>query len=496
MLDIDTNGALLEASRAINSSLDLRTTLQTVAEQAAAVMQAEAASVLVLDHRTNKLVFKAVFGQKEEELIDQQFDGNLGIAGKVAASRQPCIVGDMASDRNFFGGFDDKLQFKTRNMICAPMIHQNKVVGVIEVLNCRNKTGFGPRDMDMAQIFANLAALGMVNAQRFEGLKRQNEGLKISESEMCKCIIGAETSLKNVMALVNKVAYTNATVLLLGETGTGKELIARTIHQQSPRMEHPFIAINCAAIPEGLLESELFGHEKGAFTGAVGQKPGRFELADGGTIFLDEVGELSPAIQVKLLRVLQEKEFTRVGGTRTMSTDVRIIAATHRDLKQMMHDGRFREDLYYRLNVFPINLPPLRERREDIPELVRYSIGRVAADLKVSATDVTAETMQLLVSYPWPGNIRELQNVMERAVLLSCGKAITPEELPREITGQAEVRPMPQTTAGLSLPEQEKLLCLQALERNKWNQSKAARELGISRDHLRYRIKKFGLKNE
>jgi len=494
MLDIETNGALLEASRAINSSLDLRTTLQTVAEQAAMVMQAEGASVLLLDYRTNKLVFKAVFGPKEEELIDQQFDSNLGIAGKVATTRQAYIVNDMLSERSFFAGFDDKLEFKTRNMICAPMVHQEKVVGVIEVLNCRNKTGFGPRDLDLVQIFANLAALGMVNAQRFEGLKRQNEGFKISETSTGRCVIGAQSSLKGVMMLVDKVAHTNASVLLLGETGTGKELIARTIHQQSPRAEHPFIAINCAAIPEGLLESELFGHEKGSFTGAVGQKPGRFELADGGTLFLDEVGELSPTIQVKLLRVLQEKEFTRVGGTKTLTTDVRIIAATHRDLKQMMHDGRFREDLYYRLNVFPIHLPPLRDRREDIPDLVRYSIGRVAADLNVPITEVTSETMHLLMAYHWPGNIRELQNVMERAVLLSCGRNISPEDLPKEITGQADAQILPQISTCMSLPEHEKILCLQALEKNNWNQSQAARELGITRDHMRYRIKKFGLK--
>ncbi len=494
MPDVDTNEALLEASRVINSSLDLHSTLQSVAEQAARVMQAEASSVLVLDLRRDKLVFKAVFGQKESQLIDQEFNSNLGVAGKVASSKKPMLVDDVAAERNFFGGFDNKLEFKTRNMICAPIIHQSKVIGVVEVLNCRNKPGFHEGDLDLLQIFANLAALGMVNAERYEGLKRQNEGLRVT-NKPAGSIIGTEGSLKKVMGLVAKVAHTAASVLLLGETGTGKELIARTIHQQSPRADFPFIGINCAAIPEGLLESELFGHEKGAFTGAVGQKPGRFELADGGTLFLDEVGELTPAIQVKLLRVLQEKEYVRVGGTKTLTTDVRIIAATNRDLKIMMQTGEFREDLFYRLNVFPIYLPPLRERRDDIPHLVGYYREKIAADLKVPAPELGEEAMQLLLTYGWPGNIRELQNVLERAVLLCAGKEITIDDLPKEIVSQPELEaPVPTPPTGLSLPEQEKLLCLRALEKNKWNQSKAARDLGITRDHLRYRIKKFGLK--
>lgn len=497
MVDVNAHGALLEASRVINSSLDLHETLQAVAEQAARVMRAEASSVLVLDRRRNKLVFKAAFGQKGDELLGQDFEAHLGIAGKVASTGRASLVENMASEKGFFSEFDRKLHFTTQNMICAPMIFQGQVVGVVEVLNCRDRPTFCGDDLEVVQIFANLAAIGLVNAERYEGLKRQNEGLRI-DGLSSRHIIGAENSLKAVMALVGKVAHTAATVLLLGETGTGKELIARTIHRQSPRREAPFIAINCAAIPEGLLESELFGHEKGSFTGAVAQKPGRFELADGGTIFLDEVGELTPTIQVKLLRVLQEREFVRVGGTRTQSTDVRIIAATNRDLKARMQERQFREDLFYRLNVFPIHLPPLRERRPDIPELVQYYIGRVAADLKTAAPAMTESALQFLIHYNWPGNIRELQNVIERAVLLSGGREITPDDLPKEITaaGEASRIVAPPEAGGLTLPEQEKMLCLRALEKNHWNQSKAARELGISRDHLRYRIRKFGLKRK
>ncbi len=494
MTTVSSNEALLEASRVINSSLDLRVTLQSIAEQSARVLGAEASSVLLLDERTNKLVFKAAFGQKADELINQVFDANLGIAGRVVKERKSSIVNDVHQNSHFLADFDDRLDFKTRNIICSPMIFQDKVIGVIEVLNSPKEQGFDREDVQLIEVFANLAAIGTVNALRFEGLKRQNEGLKLA-SRAEEEIIGADTSLADILMLVNKVAHTNATVLLLGETGTGKELIARTIHNRSPRADFPFVAINCAALPENLLESELFGHEKGSFTGAVSQKLGRFELADGGTIFLDEVGELSPAIQVKLLRVLQEKEFVRVGGTKTISTDVRIIAATNRDLKQAITDGTFREDLYYRLNVFPICLPPLRERRGDIPAMVNYYIGRISADLKVPAPEVTPEVLDMLINYDWPGNIRELQNIIERAVLLAGGAKITPAELPKEISGNQKLNiAVVSSDTNLTLPEQEKMIILRALEQTGWNQTRAAKQLGVSRDHLRYRIKKFKLK--
>ncbi len=494
MAQINSNEALLEASRVINSSLDLHVTLQAIAEQAARVLLAEASSVLLLDEHTKKLVFKAAFGQKADELINQAFDSDLGIAGRVVKERKSAIVNNVRENNHFLKDFDNKLDFRTRNLICCPMIFQDKVIGVIEVLNSSKLNGFDEEDAKLIEVFANLAAIGAVNALRYEGLRKQNEGLRIA-SETEDDIIGANNSLSDVLKLVNKVAHTNATVLILGETGTGKELIARTIHKRSPRASFPFVAINCAALPESLLESELFGHEKGAFTGAINQKPGRFELADGGTIFLDEVGELSPAIQVKLLRVLQEKEFVRVGGTKTISTDVRIIAATNRDLKQAISEGKFREDLYYRLNVFPIFLPPLRQRRADISDLVLYYVEKISADLKVPVPKVSSEAMGMLMSYEWPGNIRELQNVLERAVLLSGGAEITATELPKEISGKQELNSAYiSADTKLTLPEQEKLLILKALEENSWNQTQAAKQLGVSRDHLRYRIKKFNIK--
>ncbi|MCH8052682.1 MAG: sigma-54-dependent Fis family transcriptional regulator, partial [Planctomycetes bacterium] len=292
--------------------------------------------------------------------------------------------------------------------------------------------------------------------------------------------------------MINRVAGSNASVLLLGETGTGKELAARQIHRASPRSGRAFIAINCAALPETLLESELFGHEKGAFTGAHAEKMGRFEMADGGTLFLDEIGDISQSTQVKLLRVLQEKEFVRVGGTRTIATDVRIIAATNRDLQEAMEQGDFRQDLYYRLNVFPIHIPPLRKRRDDIPLLIDHFVNVSATELRCPKPTISDEAIALLASYDWPGNIRELQNITERAVLLADGESITAAHLPREIVGDEPLEKSDKEES--SLRGYEKALIIKALRESGWNQSKAARSLGISRDNLRYRVKKYEIK--
>jgi len=483
-----TMAALIEASTAINSSLDLQATLQAIVRSAASVMNAEASSVLLLDNRRNKLVFLASVGGGGEGLLGEEFDADLGIAGQVAASGQPVLVGDVHNHASWFDGIDDRSDFATRGMVAAPLIHQDEIIGVVEVLNPTGREKFVEQDLELIQIFANLAASGAVNAQRHERLKRENRGL-LETLQARDQIIGQSQALREVMDLCHRVAKSNATVLLLGETGTGKELNAKAIHNASPRADKPWVAINCAALPETLLESELFGHEAGAFTGAVGRKLGRFEVADGGTLFLDEIGDLSPAIQIKLLRVLQEREFVRVGGTKTVACDVRIIAATNRDLQQAIKEGAFREDLYYRLNVFPIRLPPLRERREDIPLLVNHFVERASVELNMPQPTVSDEATALLASYHWPGNIRELQNVIERAVLMADGKAIDATHLPREVVGES-AGPVVAKGDG-SLWGYEKAMIVKVLQENNWNQSKAARALGISRDNLRYRIKKF-----
>ena len=292
-----------------------------------------------------------------------------------------------------------------------------------------------------------------------------------------------------MLQLADRVAPTNATVLLFGETGTGKEVLAKYIHNRSPRADKPFIAVNCAALPETLLESELFGHEKGSFTGATSQHTGRFELADNGTLLLDEIGDITASTQVRLLRLLQERAFTRVGGTKTISCDVRIIAATNRDLKRAIADGKFRDDLFYRLNVFPVTVPPLRQRRDDIPALVEHFTKLASVALGVEPREVSPEAMALLATYDWPGNIRELENVVERAVLLSDTPVLLSTHLPPEIIS-GEPKPIP---SDKGLWAAERAMIVKALEENNWNQSKAARTLGISRDNLRYRVKKYDI---
>jgi formate hydrogenlyase transcriptional activator len=280
-------------------------------------------------------------------------------------------------------------------------------------------------------------------------------------------------------------------VLIQGETGTGKELVAQAIHNRSPRRDRPFIKVNCAAIPSGLLESELFGHEKGAFTGAIMRKPGRFELADKGTLFLDEVGDIPLDLQAKLLRVLQEHEFERLGSTRTQQVDVRVIAATHRDLKQMVEEGTFRSDLYYRLHVFPLMVPPLRERREDILLIVRHFVDKYAQRMKRRIETIPARTMEVLANYRWPGNVRELQNFVERAVILSPGTSLRAplEELKQDTTQSS-------TTSLSTLEEMEREHVLRALRESNWvtgGPNGAAVRLGMKRTTLAYRIRKLGI---
>jgi Nif-specific regulatory protein len=324
-------------------------------------------------------------------------------------------------------------------------------------------------------------------------------------------IIGESAALKEVLAKVEQVAPTSSTVLLRGETGTGKELVAHAIHINSPREEKPFVRVNCAALAPGVLESELFGHEKGSFTGAVERRRGRFELADGGTLFLDEVGDLPMEVQIKLLRTLQERELERVGGNETIKVDVRVVSATNRNLEKMIEDGEFREDLYYRLNVFPINLPPLRERLDDLPILTNHFIAKFARQMGVPAAGATPDALQKLREYNWPGNVRELENIIERAMILARGAPLAPAHLDFGRRAQAAnqsgavpaVQSVPVAAApaadGKSLAERlldsERKEIVAAVEKSRGNIASAARMLGINRSTLYYRLRKHGLEH-
>jgi formate hydrogenlyase transcriptional activator len=394
-----------------------------------------------------------------------------------------------------------------KSYLIIPIRYEGKTVGILNI-NSLKKNAFDEEELKLLESVAQQCQIAINKAkqaealrkalQEVEQLKNQLQAENIYLQEEIKIehnfeeIVGESESLKNVLRNVEKVAPTDTTVLIQGETGTGKELIARAIHNLSPRRERPLIKVNCGAIVLGLAESELFGHEKGAFTGAVQQRIGRFELAHGGTIFLDEVGELPLDIQVKLIRVLEEGEFERVGGSNTIKVDVRVIAATNRDLKKAVEEGKFRQDLYFRLNVFPILIPPLRERKEDIALLVRYFAQKYGRKLGKKIEVVPQEMMDVLMAYSWPGNVRELENMIERAVILSQGSILQIDES-LDIRLDAEL----QTSGSNTLEDVERSHILSVLEETNWvidGKRGAAAVLGINPATLRSRMKKLGIK--
>ena len=349
-----------------------------------------------------------------------------------------------------------------------------------------------PVNLEEVLIILERAAQGIT-------LMRENRALKeiLRERHQVEGVIAVSPKMEQVLSVVKRAASSSAPVLILGESGTGKEIIARILHVQSPRADKPLLSMNCAAIPETLLESELFGHEKGAFTGAVHAKPGRFELAHTGSLFLDEIGDMSPGLQAKLLRVLQDQTFERLGGTRTIRVDVRIITATNRDLEELMRQGRFRQDLYYRLNVVEVHLPPLRERREDIPHLVDHFLRTISRKHGTDTKTLSREAHEALLRYDWPGNVRELENVVERACILSRGPTVTLEDLPPAVTGSCGQKEPLIIDGSEPLPTVlnriERDAILQALEKARGVQTRAAKLLGISERVLRYKMGKHGL---
>jgi len=570
--------ALLEASQALAAGEQPDEVYRLVVKHATSLFEAEGVSVLLVDSNVDELVFRIVSGPGGPVIRGARLSTDQGVAGQVFRTGRAVRIDDVSQNQNFYPGIDAMTHLETRSLLAAPLIHRERTIGVIEVVNRRDGGVFRDADLDLLKLFANLAASVTSSAQRIDQAHR--ERLAWRGQMPTARMIGRSEAVRRLLNTCQKVARANTTVLLTGPTGSGKELAARAIHDASTRHDKPFIAVNCAAIPDALLESELFGHEKGAFTGAADRRLGKFELADGGTLFLDEIGEMARPAQSKLLRALQERQFTRVGGAEIVTCDLRVIAATNRDLRGEVDAGRFREDLYYRLNVVPVELPALADRREDIPLLVEHFLQEIAGEIKLPAPAISDDAMRALTRYPWPGNIRELRNVIERCILL-CDGRIDLEDLPRQLQAPppssnstsasvssaatrsaaedsftpghpdpsaspgATSTPTPEsdapatagprsdprsvaTTASTStthtetssasdarrvaasddpprdagLPSSEGLSVLEAQERDtilaalrrcRWNKSAAARELGLTRDRLRYRVKRYGL---
>jgi formate hydrogenlyase transcriptional activator len=422
-------------------------------------------------------------------------------AGLVWQTQQPLITFCVEDLRRWPRLLERVQSYEVQSCCWLPLTTARRRLGTL-VFTSKQTSAYEAADLDFLHLVANQVAAAVENAQAFQEIeslkdKLAKENAYLEEEVRTEFnsgeIVGSSASLRVVLKEVETVAPTGSTVLIRGETGTGKELIARALHELSPRRSHTFVKLNCAAIPTGLLESELFGHEKGAFTGAISQKMGRFELAHEGTLFLDEVGDIPLELQPKLLRVLQEQEFEHLGGTKTIKVDVRLLAATHRDLAQMVSEGRFREDLYYRLNVFPIVLPPLRDRRDDIPRLVRHFTQRFARRMGRRIETIPSETMEALVRYLWAGNVRELQNVIERAVIRSPGPSLQ--------ISLAELESAPnqvETPAVLSgtLADAERDHIIAILRETGWvlgGPSGAAVRLGMKRTTLQSKMKKLGI---
>ncbi len=494
--DRDRSQLLLQVNNTLVSNLNLRELLSAISLALSPVMPHEAAALTLYEESSNELRVAAFdFPEDEGNCVAGKtvpFEGNP--IGEAFTTRKTVLIDYSQSDdpRVACSGFVSGC--------AAPLIFHDRALGVLAI-KTRREHAFSSEDAELFEQVAKQVAIAVENAlvyNEIETLKNKLEKEKLYLEEEIRTeynfeeIIGSSSVLKRVLQNVETVATTDSTVLIYGETGTGKELIARAIHNLSDRRERTLVKVNCAAIPTGLLESELFGHEKGAFTGAIDRRIGRFELAHQGTIFLDEVEDIPLDLQSKLLRVLQEHEFERLGSSRTLRVDVRVVAATNASLEQLVEEKKFRSDLYYRLNVFPINVPPLRERPEDIPLLVHFFANKFAQQMKRRIESVPRETMAALVNYHWPGNIRELQNLVERGVILSRGPSL---EIPLGELKQS-TRPAVHLNGGITLESVEREHILRVLGESNWvigGPAGAAARLGVNRTTLNHRLRKLGI---
>ncbi len=410
---------------------------------------------------------------------------------RVRTERVGVVVSDVSEDPRTAQSRSLK-ELQVHSVVCVPLIASPNVIGAIYLDSADPKSFFDETHLQMMTAIAGIASLAFENVLHWESLQQENQELR-AQVGLEHNILGSSPRMREVFEFIRRAAPTDSTVLIEGESGTGKELVARAIHRNSSRADRPFVAINCAAIAETLLESELFGHEKGAFTGAAAQKKGKIETADSGTLFLDEVTELAPGLQAKLLRVLQEREFERVGGVRPLKLDIRVIAATNRNLTEAVKSGAFRNDLYYRLNVVTLAMPPLRDRPDDIPLLAEYFIAKAARKCKTRMKPLSAEARACLISYDWPGNVRELENAMERALVLGSSDFILPDDLPEAVLESASPPASAPNYHG-TVREHKKELILEALRKANGNYITAANTLGMHPNSLLRLIRNLDLK--
>lgn len=478
---------LFEVSQIITSTLALPELLNKLVDAILSVFDADRGAILLRDEVSGEL-HPGIAKKKSPQFSADALAVSRTIIKEVLEEGVGVLASDALQDERFDSSASVEA-YGIRSAMCVPIGTRGKILGIIYVDSCASSGLYTEEDLRLLGSIASQAAAAIENARLHEELRREILNLRTVLGER-STIIGNSKRMQELLDIVRRASQTDSTVLLRGESGTGKELVARMIHQASPRAEKPFVTVCCAAIPETLLESELFGHEKGAFTGATSLRKGKFELAHGGTVFLDEISEMPLKLQAKLLRALESKEIDRVGSSKSIRVDTRIIASTNRDLETAIRRGEFRQDLYYRLSVIEITLPPLRERKEDIPELTEYFLRMISEDMGRRPPRVSEEAMQVLLSHDWKGNVRELRNAIERAMVLGVEDLLLPSHLPpylqRRIP-QEEDQPE-------QLSEVEKHHIENVLRRTGWNKSKSAEILGISRPRLNRKIRQYNLK--
>jgi Nif-specific regulatory protein len=487
--------ALLEVSKVLSSSFDLEKNLSRTMRVIADFLEMERGSVYLLDQNSKQLRIVAAHGLTKEQIDRGKYKIGEGIVGRVIEKGSPLVIPNVGVEPLFLNKTGSRIKKTGISFLCVPIAFKGESIGVLSADRIfKDKAIKIDEDIRVLEIIASIIAQYVILWNHFKESEQERENLKLQLKGRYSLpnIIGTSDKMQEVFESVYRVADSKATVILYGESGTGKELIAKSIHYMCPRAKEPFVKFNCASIPEGLLESELFGHEKGSFTGAITARKGRFELAHGGTILLDEVGDLPINLQPKILRVLQEREFERVGGEKTIKVDVRLIAATSRNLEELVSKGKFREDLFYRLNVVPICMPPLRERKEDIPLLVECFLGRYNKENKKDIS-LSPDALRTLVDYSWPGNVRELENTMERLVVMSASDNIRPADLPINLKLPPPEEILQKESLRAGIEDIEKSSILDALEKTGWVQAKAARMIGLTPRQIGYKMKKYGI---